>query len=192
MGGEAEARLAAKLAMPTSPDALLRRFKAATEEPASSPQYVGVDEWAMAEGRDYGTILIDLERHCVIDILPGHDGEELQKWLKEHPGVEVVARDRWTSSPRRPRKRGRPGHAGGGPVALARTSARWSNACSLGTRTRFARRPRSQCPNQPQPSLLDDDAAARHWFLGAAQRVDRFPQGAERLGANANGQRGGS
>jgi transposase len=97
LGGEAGARLAEKLAMPTSPDTLLRRVKSAPDEPAPPPRYVGVDDWAIRRGHNYGTILIDLERHCVIDILPGRDGEELKKWLKDHPGVEVIARDRWTA-----------------------------------------------------------------------------------------------
>jgi transposase len=97
LGGEAGARLAEKLAMPTSPDTLLRRVKAAPNAPAPPPRYVGVDDWAIRKGQNYGTILIDLERHCGIDILPGRDGEELKKWLKEHPGVEIIARDRWTA-----------------------------------------------------------------------------------------------
>ena len=42
-------------------------------------------------------ILIDLERRRVIDILPGRDGVALKKWLEEHPGVEVVTRDRWAA-----------------------------------------------------------------------------------------------
>src|SRR5262249_34883030 len=56
---------------------------------------VGVDDWAIRKGQRYGTILIDLERGRVIDILPGRDGAALKEWLKQHPGVEVITRDRW-------------------------------------------------------------------------------------------------
>jgi transposase len=97
LGGEAGARLAEKLAMPTSPDTLLRRVKLATDEPSPAPRYIGVDDWATKKGQHYGTILIDLERRQVIDILPGRDGEALKVWLKEHPGVEVITRDRWAA-----------------------------------------------------------------------------------------------
>lgn len=97
LGGEAGARLAQKLAMPTSPDTLLRRVKLATDEPAPTPRYIGVDDWSTKKGQRYGTIIIDLEKHCVIDLLPGRDGEALKAWLKEHPGVEVITRDRWAA-----------------------------------------------------------------------------------------------
>jgi transposase len=83
--------------MPTSPDTLLRRVKGAAEEPAPAPRYVGVDDWAVRKGQRYGTILIDLERGRVIDILPGRDGAALKAWLKDHPGVEVITRDRWAA-----------------------------------------------------------------------------------------------
>ncbi|MBA4190957.1 MAG: hypothetical protein C0467_23470 [Planctomycetaceae bacterium] len=95
LGGEAGARLAEQLAVPTSPDTLLRRVKAAPDEPQPPARYIGIDDWATRKGQHYGTILIDLERHCVIDILPGRDGVALKTWLEEHPGVEVVTRDRW-------------------------------------------------------------------------------------------------
>jgi len=88
-------RLAERLVLPTSPDTILRRVKAAPDEPLSPARYVGIDDWATRKGQHYGTILIDLERHCVIDILPERDGVALKKWLQEHPGVEIVTRDRW-------------------------------------------------------------------------------------------------
>jgi transposase len=97
LGGEAGARLAGKLAMPTSPDTLLRRVKSAPDQPAPPPRYVGVDDWSLRKGQRYGTILVDLERRRVIDVLPGRDGEALKQWLRDHPQVEVIARDRWTA-----------------------------------------------------------------------------------------------
>jgi transposase len=97
LGGEAGARLAEQLDMPTSPDTLLRRVKNAPEEPAPAPRYVGVDDWAIRKGQRYGTILIDLERGRVLDLLPGRDGTALQAWLQEHPGVELLTRDRWAA-----------------------------------------------------------------------------------------------
>ena len=95
LGGEAGARLAERLDMPTSPDTLLRRIKAAPDEPAPPPRFVGIDDWAIRKGQCYGTIVIDLERGRVLDLLPGRDGEALKAWLRRHPGVEVITRDRW-------------------------------------------------------------------------------------------------
>ena len=97
LGGEAGARLAGRLDMPTGPDTLLRRVKDAPEEPAPAPRIIGVDDWAIRKGQRYGTILIDLERGRVIDLLPGRDGEALKVWLREHPGIELVSRDRWAA-----------------------------------------------------------------------------------------------
>lgn len=95
LGGEAGARLAAQLSVPTSPDTLLRRVKEAPDEPAPRPRYVGLDDWAIRKGHTYGTILIDLERGTVIDLLPGRDGEALKVWLAANPQVQVITRDRW-------------------------------------------------------------------------------------------------
>ncbi|QDU24243.1 Transposase [Urbifossiella limnaea] len=94
LGGEGGARLAAELGLPTSPDTILRRVKDAPDEPTPRPRYVGVDDWATRKGHSYGTILIELERGTVIDLLPGRDGEAVKVWLAANPQVEVITRDR--------------------------------------------------------------------------------------------------
>lgn len=96
-GGEGGSRLAHALAMPSSPATLLRRIRAARTDPGPPPRYVGVDEWACKKGQNYGTILIDLERGTVIDLLPGRDGVALADWLRNNPQVEVITRDRWAA-----------------------------------------------------------------------------------------------
>ncbi len=94
LGGEAGARLSARLAMPASPDTLLRLATSTTRAEPPAPRVLGVDEWAWRKGRRYGTILVDLERRTVVDLLPDRDAGSLAAWLRDHPGVEVVARDR--------------------------------------------------------------------------------------------------
>lgn len=59
-----------------------------------TPRYLGVDEWAWRKGRTYGTLLCDLERGTIVDLLPERSADSLAAWLRAHPGVEVISRDR--------------------------------------------------------------------------------------------------
>ena len=58
---------------------------------------LGVDEWAWRRGHRYGTILVDLEQRRVVDLLPDRNAETLVSWFREHPGIEIVSRDRSAS-----------------------------------------------------------------------------------------------
>jgi transposase len=94
LGGEPGARLSRRLAMPVSGDTLLRLIRAIGQEPPSPPRVVGIDDWAWRRGQRYGTILCDLERNRVIDLLPDRRVDTVAAWLERQPSIEIVARDR--------------------------------------------------------------------------------------------------
>ena len=95
-GAEPGARLLAWLRMPTSPDTVLRLLHRHPLPEPPAPRVLGVDDWAWKRGRAWGTLLVDLERRRPVDLLPDRTSEALAAWLRAHPGIEVVARDRST------------------------------------------------------------------------------------------------
>ncbi len=98
LGGRAGARLARKLGLLASGPTLLRVIrKSVRPSGAPTPRILGIDEWAWKKGHRYGTMLCDLERGRVIDLLPNRSTETVAAWLSQHPSVQVVRRNRASS-----------------------------------------------------------------------------------------------
>lgn len=99
LGGEGGTRTADRLRMKISGDTLLRMIRRVAPRTllfslGNEPKVIGVDDWAWRKGCTYGTIIVDLERRKVIDLLPDREAATLTDWLLAHPSVETVARDR--------------------------------------------------------------------------------------------------
>lgn len=80
--------------MPVSGDTLLRVIHSAPLPDFVAPTVVGIDDWAWRRGQRYGTIICDLERNCVLELLPDRNADSVASCLKRWPGIKVVARDR--------------------------------------------------------------------------------------------------
>jgi transposase len=95
-GGLPGQRLLARLSIATSDDTVLRRIrqKPAQELSELPVRNLGVDDWAWRKGQDYGTILVNLDLHRVVDLLPDRAADSFSAWLKQHPEIVTISRDR--------------------------------------------------------------------------------------------------
>ena len=97
LGGRPGERLIRRLGLPCSRNTLLRRIKrwARSRPLGEKISVIGVDEWAWKKGQgNYGTILVNLERGQVVDLLPDCSADGFASWLRQHPGVSIISRDR--------------------------------------------------------------------------------------------------
>jgi transposase len=97
LGGNAGARLAQIIGLSVSSDTLLRLVRATTVSQRSTPEVLGIDDFALRKGVQYGTILVDVENQSLVDLLPDREKGTVVAWLKAHPGIKAVSRDRGTT-----------------------------------------------------------------------------------------------
>jgi len=90
-GGE---RLSDKLGMPISDASVLWSLFLVPLPEVGQVRVVGVDDWSWRRGKRFGSILVNLETHKIVDLLADREAESVRQWLAAHPEVDVVSRDR--------------------------------------------------------------------------------------------------
>src|SRR6266567_314891 len=94
LGGRAGAQLGAVLGWRQSRSSILRTLRRLPGPKQVTPRLLGVDDWAFRRRAIYGTMLLDLETHTPVDLLPDRTAQTLTAWLLAHPGVQLISRDR--------------------------------------------------------------------------------------------------
>ena len=93
-GGRLGVRVTDRLGIQTSRHTLLRRIMALPTEPVEQITELGIDDFSFKRGRTFGTLLVDLQNHQVLDVLPDRKAETAATWMKSHPEIRIVSRDR--------------------------------------------------------------------------------------------------
>jgi transposase len=97
LGGSAGSRLLHQFApggLGDSRDTVLRTIRRATFPPPPPLEALSVDDFALRRGVTYATILLDLERRRVVDLLPERSDVAFARWVHQHPEVRLISRDR--------------------------------------------------------------------------------------------------
>ncbi|MBA2680488.1 MAG: ISL3 family transposase, partial [Ktedonobacteraceae bacterium] len=150
LGGEAGARLLREFGATSSPATLLRQIQRVPIVGPSPGEAIGVDEFAFRRGQHFGTILVDLTTHRVLDLLPNVEEDTVVTWLRQFPHIKVVSRDR--------------GRNFGGAIQRGAPQAyqvadRWHLLHNLGERVEAIMRDYKVALKTPRSTLLEQHAA---------------------------------
>jgi transposase len=93
-GGRLGIRVTDRLGIETSRHTILRRIMALPTELVREVSQIGIDDFSFRRGRKFGTIIVDLQTHKVLDVLADRTADTSAAWIAAHPEIELVSRDR--------------------------------------------------------------------------------------------------
>ncbi|MFG2004780.1 transposase [Spirillospora sp. NPDC048911] len=94
LAGRAASRLLKLLGVQVGRDTLIGLVRALPDPEIGQVTVLGVDDFSKKRGHSYATLMVNMETHQPIDVLDERTAGALEQWLREHPGVQMICRDR--------------------------------------------------------------------------------------------------
>lgn len=162
-------RLGVQMGLHVSRMTMLFSLHLLTVQPVEQVKHIGIDDFAWKRGVRYGTVIIDLDTHSILDILPDRETESVRKWLAAHPEIEVVSRDRGGVYAE--------GAAAGAPQAI-QCADRWHLCKNLGDAVEeyLKRHPHCVPSPAPPPSISQTKETAPSASTKPSKKQERLSQ----------------